>query len=134
MTLIARPSVASLLLVPRVNENELGSATGFLIEYQSVVYLISNWHVLAGRNPLTGASMHPSGAWPDEDVVIQNKAGALGSWIPKVQPVRDTTGPLWLEHPTLGRKVDVVALPLTDTTEVEVYTHDPRGSNVDVAI
>jgi hypothetical protein len=33
--------------------------------------------------------------------------------------------PRWIEHPTLMAKADFVALPLTNTTGVDLYTYDP---------
>lgn len=35
--------------------------------------------------------------------------------------------PLWWEHPTHGRRVDVVVLPLTNTTGVQLYPYDPSN-------
>lgn len=131
---IARPSVASLLLTPRVNGLELGSATGFVVEHDGRPYLITNWHVAAGRNPRTGASMHPSGGLPDELAVLHNVAGQLGSWQARIEPLRDRQGvPRWLEHPTHGRSVDVVALPLTNLDGIDLYPHD-LGAGADYKI
>ena len=41
--------------------------------------------------------------------------------------------PRWSEHPKHGEKVDVVALALTNTTDVQLYPHDlPGGPKVRV--
>jgi len=135
MVSISWPSVASLLVFQRANGQELGSATGFVVERDSRHYLITNWHVVTGRNPRTGANIHPTGAWPDEIMAIQNAAGMLGQWIPKSQQLHDSKGnPLWLEHPTHGRQVDVVALPLTDSAGIDLHAYDPWSTGADVVM
>jgi hypothetical protein len=51
---------------------------------------------------------------------MHNQAGALGSWIPKVEPLYGGAGiPRWLEHARHGRHVDVVALELTDRSGID---------------
>ena len=106
----------------------LGTATGFIVERNGSYYLISNYHVLAGRNPKTGQSIDPTGAWPNRVGVIQNVAGSLGCWHLVFEVVRDDNGPLWLEHPTHGRTVDVVALELNHTRGVEFYPYGLEDS------
>jgi hypothetical protein len=124
-TLIHEQSLRSLLLVARANENELSTATGFVVLHGGRHYLVTNWHAAAGRNPLDGAPMSLTGAVPDDLAVVHNVAGQLGQWAPKFEPLYDDSGdPLWLEHPAHGRKVDVVALPLTQTNGVDLYAYE----------
>lgn len=51
-------------------------------------------------------------------------------WRPRDEPVLDVENDraLWLEHPKFGRKVDVVALPLKNSTGVELHEYDLSGS------
>jgi len=114
------------------NENQLSTATAFVVEHNGP-HLITNYHVVAARNPITGDNLHPSGAWPDEVIVLHNVAGQLGAWQPRKEPVRNAAGPLWLEHPTHGRRVDVVALPLTQLSGVKLHAHS-LDKGVDLAI
>jgi hypothetical protein len=66
---------------------------------------------------------------------MHNQAGALGTWVPKVEPLYGRRGdPLWREHPTHGRNVDVVALELTQLEGVEIYAHDPWAAGPGVAM
>lgn len=124
---ISRPSVASLFVVPLAQSNSLSTATGFVVQRGGSSYLVTNWHVVAGRNPVTGTNLHPSGAWPEQLVIFHNVAGQLGAWQGCTEDLRDEDGPLWYEHPTEGRRVDVVALRLPDTTHVELYPHELEG-------
>jgi hypothetical protein len=135
MTTIAWPSVASLLVGTRARGNELATATGFVVADANGQYLITNWHVVAGRNPITGANLDRSGAWPDEIAIVHNVVGRLGHWQPRIEPLRDDEGAaLWYEHPIHGRAVDVVALPLTNLDDVEIYAHELSGAADEFAL
>lgn len=124
--MIARPSVASLLLFGRVNGNDLSNATGFIVSHGDQHYLVTNWHVATGRRTDNGTPLSPTAALPDELGIVHNVAGSLGNWDTKLEPLYDEEGqPLWLEHPQHARNVDVVALPLTNLDGVEIIAHDP---------
>jgi hypothetical protein len=95
--LIARPSVASLLLVGRVNQQPLSSPTGFLVEREASRYLVTNWHVASGRRPDDGQPLSQTGAVPDELSVTHNVAGQLGTWMQVDEPLytRPCSGLSW---------------------------------------
>lgn len=114
MTTIARPSAASLFLTLLKANEAIGTATGFVVE-RGNAFLVTNRHVVLGINAL-----------PETLVIKHNRAGALGQYEDKVEPLYDGDGnPLWYEHPTLGEVVDVAALPLTDTSNVDLLSYDP---------
>ncbi len=122
---IARPSVASLLILMTSNGQQLASGTGFVVEQDGKNYLITNRHNLAGRGA-NNQPLNPSGATPNVVQVLHNAKGALGQWRTVPEPLADNAGlPLWLEHPVHGRQVDVVALPLTNLAGVELYPYKP---------
>lgn len=127
MTTIALPSVQSLLIEMGAKGNRLGSGTAFVAASKKGPVLITNWHNLAGRHPETKQPISPTGAIPDEINIIHNKAKALGNWIPACEPLYANGKPRWVEHPTLGERVDVVALPLLKLDDVELYPHDITG-------
>jgi hypothetical protein len=59
-------------------------------------------------------------------MVIHNAEGRLGQWEVRSEALYDSVGdPLWFEHPVHGRAVDVVALPLTQTSNIDIYAYDP---------
>lgn len=118
---IARPSVASVFLQARAAGTALGSATRFVVERDGQSSLMTNWHVAAGKHPQSGAMLSSSGVAPDELLILHNKSGHLGSWIPKVERLLDAAGhPRWREHATHGHAVDVISLQLTDLADVEI--------------
>ncbi len=124
---IKLPSAQSLLLRLEGYGNDLGPATGFVARFRDQHFLVTKWHVLAGRRPDTGQPIHEkTGAVPDTVVIAHHVAGQPGRWRDVREPLYDDDNgaPRWLEHPGLGRKVDVVALPLTDTAETDLYAYD----------
>lgn len=132
---LARPSVASLPLELRFQGQGLSTATGFVVERDGRRLLVTNWHVVTGRRPDTGALLSQSGGVPDEVIVIHNQAGALGTWVPRAEPLYAPNGdPLWREHPVHHRAVDVVALELTHLDDVDIYAHDPWAAGPGLAM
>lgn len=129
--MIAEPSVQSLYLVARSNGQDLGTGTGFVVEHAGRAHLVTNYHVAAGRDPATGQPRHASGAVTQELAVLHLLPATSGSiqWQARFEPVLDAAGDaLWLEHPVHGRAVDVVALPLTQLTGIELHPYDLSGA------
>lgn len=66
-----------------------------------------------------------------KDVVVhvgKSRLRLTGRWDSASEPLYDGAGnPLWFEHPTYGRQVDVVALPLTQISGVQIYAYDPAN-------
>lgn len=119
--MIARPSVASLLLDLKKAGASIGTATGFVVQRDGVDYVITNEHVALGK-----------GLLPDTIEIVHNKAGALGHHVRRSEPLYDASGdPLWYVHMTKG--VDVVALPLTQTASADLHTHDPWAPGPGIA-
>ena len=124
MTRIAVPSVRSLLLQMRVSGQPLATGTGFVVNANSRPVLLTNRHNVTGRRQDNDAPLSPTGGVPDSVCVLHNRAGKLGEWLFREEPLYTAGRPLWVEHPVLGRKADVVALPLTALSDVELYPYD----------
>ncbi|MCH6161579.1 trypsin-like peptidase domain-containing protein [Streptomyces marispadix] len=130
-------SVASLLLTPLVETKPLGTATGFVLTHDAKNYLITNWHVVAGRNRLTGQPIHNSAATPDSITIrcLENRGRRasyvdVARWVDVSEELLDEEGmPLWLEHPKFGRRVDVVALPLTPRSNTQLVPYNDQLMN-----
>lgn len=125
-------STRSLYLELLVQGLVLSQATGFIVEHNAEPLLITNWHVLSGRDPRTNQVKSPTAAVPDT-VRITLHANSLGSWEMIYRPLYDEEGDhLWIEHPS-GRNVDLVALPLTDIPErINIYSLDLALSDTDM--
>ncbi|WP_162159049.1 trypsin-like peptidase domain-containing protein [Arthrobacter sp. I3] len=121
---LAKPSLMSLRIEMRWKGKSLATGTGFVVTHEDQPYLITNWHNLAGRNPETNDVLSSHGVTPDQVVILHNRAGAIGTWEHRSESVVDENeNALWLEHPVGGRAVDVVALPLTQTDGVDLYSY-----------
>jgi len=70
-------SLSSLYLKLLVNGNELGTATGFVVAHSGRRFLITNWHVLSGRNPETGKPCSATGGLSDEVRIAHHLKGKL---------------------------------------------------------
>jgi hypothetical protein len=95
----------------------LASGTGFIHEQDGAAYLITNWHNVARRDPASGACLSKRLATPDTITTQFRDPSQVGtSRREHLKLYRDNAmrEPAWYEHPTFGRKVDVVALPLSD--------------------
>lgn len=105
-------SLVSLLITVKTNDQVLSTATGFVYSQAGRRFLITNWHVVTGRNPETGKVSSPTGGIPDTiEVIFQDEKG-IGKWSKRLFALyRDDGSPIWIEHPA-GRRIDVVAIPL----------------------
>jgi Trypsin-like peptidase domain len=126
VTSLATPTARSLLLRIQANGHEIATATGFVVvESDGSAFLVTNWHVLAGRSSDDRSVLSPTGAIPDEVVVMHHAAGRFGSWVPKSEPLFSPSGaPRWVAHPVHQESVDLVVLPLTETEGVDLYPYE----------
>ncbi len=120
-------SCVSLLIDAQVNNLSLGGGTGFIVQKDDKFYLITNWHVVSGRNTDTGECLSKTGGLPDSVVVAFHVKCSLGSWVKLKIPILDGEKHLWIEHPkhTETNRIDVVAIPLKKLPDkVTVYPLD----------
>lgn len=113
-------SLRSLRLVAITDTDQMTTATGFLIEKDGTEYLITNWHVVSGRDYLTGEPLLPDSSFP-QNLRISYICPDIFYWEQRTEPLYANNIPLWLEHPDYH--ADVVALPLTNIPEDAVLRH-----------
>jgi Trypsin-like peptidase domain len=112
-------------------EQQLSKGSCFFWEHNSRIYLVTNWHNFAGKNPLTGKFMSETLGIPDRIFFSAYKQTSApdsnGYFELSYLPVevllygKDFTEPKWLEHPTFGRSVDIAAIDVTDAvTELQI--------------
>lgn len=96
----------------KVNGIKLGPATAFLVSVVGQTFLVTNWHVVSGRDANTGDCLDKQyAAIPDTLSVMWHSPGVLGYCDVVDIPLYNNDGlPLWLEHES-GRQVDVVVIP-----------------------
>jgi hypothetical protein len=112
--------------------NRLASGSSFLWEHEGRSFLLSNWHNFSGRNPLTNKLMATAGVAPDSvslrlfrQVSEPDEEGfyELEDESHPVPLIDIETKPLWLEHPTYGRRVDIAALDVTEAVREFKVAH-----------
>ena len=106
-------------------EERLATGSCFFWGLNGKTFLVTNWHNLTGRNPLTNELMSRTGAIPDRIDFIAFKRvsepDADGFFELNVMPVKvelfdALSNPQWFEHPTLGQKVDIAAIDITQSS------------------
>lgn len=119
-------SIKSLYITTCYNETELATATGFIVNKSNKAYLITNRHVVTGRNNETGECL---------DLIHSAVPNVLKVWLPykvedgfewisrKIDLYDNNEKNTWLEHPTYKDKVDVAALKIENYDE-ETFFHN----------
>jgi S1-C subfamily serine protease len=134
--LIEVESTQSLLLTPMLGVSSLATATGFIVNHKDRPYLVTNWHVVSGRRADDGQALDSrTGALPDRLAIRHNAAGAIGTWVERIEPTVNADGePIWLEHPMHGRTVDVICLPLTEQSGIALQPYPAAPSQAKVKL
>ena len=128
--MIARPSLASLLLRTFCNDKVVDQATGFLVKVAGQLFLVTNGHILSGRARVDGRNIYaPYGPWPEVVEVTHLRPDDECERMRTSWNVRNDSGPLWLEHPTHGRLVDVAVLPLGNADADSHVCHILEGQD-----
>lgn len=107
-------SFKSAYLIIYFDEMELARATGFFVRKGDDFYLITNRHVVTGRNNETGECLDAYAAVPNKLRIYfpyyKNEGYSWGELDKNLYDDNDNS--LWIEHPIYEGKVDVVALYL----------------------
>jgi hypothetical protein len=96
--------------------------------------LITNRHVLSGRHQDTGQPLSPTGGVPDAVTIMHHVQKRLGHWVGVQEGLYEGERPRWKEHPRLGAKGDLVALPLIRLDNVEIYPYDPANPGAEMVV
>ena len=129
------PLTLQVLLVETYFDDKLlGNASAFIVSSNQKTFLITNWHVVSGKNSETGENLHKHAGIPNKIRIWHHQKGKLGEWIPIDQKLRlPNDDNLWLEHPR-GSEVDVVALSLiADLGQVDIYPLDLALTNTNMS-
>ena len=127
-------SAQSLLIEMRFNGQALSTGTAFICPSQIGPVLLTNRHNVTGRDQNTNQPLSQTGGVPNEIVVVHNRKGSPGQWVPRVEALTSNGTQRWREHPTLGAKADFVALPLAQLDDVELLPYDPANPGTNLAV
>ena len=120
----------------------LSSASAFFFETDGAWFIITNWHVVSGRNfldrePLVTPFREPLSltAKLSSYSVGDSENGTFGI-APHPTPLYRGEDPVWFEHPELGPSCDVVALPIERPTSCPDFMHNAAnhisGDNIPI--
>lgn len=115
-------------------EGDLGTtATGSIWNCNGRRYLVSNWHVLSGRNTYTGQPIHQDGAIPKFLLLHVPKPWPHIHIDPtttefKLDLVREHGEPLWSQH-EMGQKYDLACVELPKDCEIPENSTLPHTLN-----
>ena len=98
-------------------QTPLAHGTCFFVMSIDGPVLVTNRHNFTGRNNITGELLHREGAIPNHAVVTMHGPDEVHYHIDLVHPT-NPEAPAWTEHPTLGAKADIVALPVQEMTNI----------------
>lgn len=133
-TQISIHSAQSLLIEMRFDGQTLSTGTAFVCPSPVGPVLLTNRHNVTGRDQTTGKPLSATMGIPNEVVVMHNRKGVPGQWVPRLEPLYSGDVPRWKEHPTLGPKADFVALRLTHLSDVELLPYEPNKPGVNLAL
>jgi len=107
-----------------------GHASGFFWHYQDDIYLITNWHNCCAWDQIENRALSPNAFTPDCIELLLELGHDVGDGRIKrdfrqvVLDLFDSDGePKWLEHPTFGNRVDVVAMKLAKLGSATLSNH-----------
>ena len=127
-------SVKPLYLETYLSTSRTGIATGFVVKRNDLHYLVTNWHVVTGRNPYNNQPLSTTGIANPNILKVWFHTQNLGNWKPQDINIVDRQGHgLWLEH-GLGREVDVVAVPLQVPSDIKIYDMDLGLADFDLML
>ena len=98
-------------------ETPLASGTCFFVMSADGLVLVTNRHNFTGRDNITGKTLHKEWGIPDHAVVTLHGPGEVHYHIDLVDH-ENSKAPSWVEHPTLGAKADIVALPVKEMANI----------------
>lgn len=111
-------SQASYFVISRFDEMDLSKATCFFIKRNSNTYLITNWHVVTGRNSETKKCLSKTCAIPNNLLVQVHKNQDIIDFRNLEIKIDNS---VILTHPKFGDDVDVVALEVNIPNHLSVF-------------
>ena len=98
-------------------QTPLAHGTCFFVMSMDGPVLVTNRHNFTGRNNITGEPLHKECALPDHAVVTMHGPHEVHYHIDLADHA-NPEAPAWTEHPTLGTKADIVALPVKEMANI----------------
>lgn len=127
-------SPISLYIFVRHNEENLSTATGFLVKKGDENFLITNWHVVSGLDPSDNRVLSTKGLLPNNLMVMHHAKRGQNYRAGYLYVLKDENdNPKWKEHPR-GKEIDVIALPISLDDQLLYYPLNLEKAGFDIQI
>jgi len=138
MKMIDEFSCAAVPIFMNYNNVNLSYGTAFFYKRSNGIFLITNWHNLSGRNPISGQPMDTNGSIPDSISLHFHLKDKLGTWssLLSYKLYSEDHTAIWLQHPIHGQKIDVAVMKIQIPEELTVYAINemPLADNMRIEI
>ena len=115
----------------------ISTGTGFFYSIDENLFLITNWHIVSGRDPFTKAPLHDVGRFPltlSGKLATEMADGESFAFIGRPLELYEDYSPIWLEHPEIGSDCDVIAIPIDSAEKIPPQMHNPVNTHSDTNI
>jgi len=106
------------------SESPLAIGTGFTIKAndKNEWFLVTNWHCVTGRHPVTNNPLSQNGLSDPEIAKVHfHSPLVVGNWVEKtISLINEDGSPSWIEH-DIGSEIDVVIIPLEQSDDIKLY-------------
>jgi hypothetical protein len=132
---LAVPSRQSLLIELQQESAVLATGTGFFASSGPKLAFITNRHNVTGRDQNTGQPLSSHGGLPTRLCVKHNRVNHEGvPFETYLELFGESEAPLWVEHPTLGPRADVVAIPLQGLIDLPLFPYNPDSPGLEMIL
>lgn len=113
-------SMASYYIEVFFNDIKLSNATCFFTKRENTIYLVTNWHVVSGRNADTKECLNKMGSIPNKLRVYlpRETENSIFSYSDDfymdIDLIDQEDNPLWYEMQKNGKMIDVAIIPLNE--------------------
>lgn len=114
----------------------VSSATGFIIRSKTRNYLITNWHVVTNKDPVTQNWANGLPHITPNKIRIMHNSKTIGNHIVRIENLTNKNGIRYKQfNINKNEMVDVIALPLTDTSGgVAIYPVDYQNTTESIIV
>lgn len=122
-------SLAAYYVDIKFNEINLSNATCFFYKYKDKDYLVTNWHVVSGRNSINGSCLESHGAIPNILSVnlFTEEDGYLNRKLMDIKLYDENEKPIWFEWKEEERYIDVAIIPVIVPEDYQIYWINKLG-------
>jgi hypothetical protein len=121
-------SLVPIQVILSFNSKEISRATGFFYNRKGQDYLVTNWHVLSGRNAETGRSLDEEHLCIPNEIQFELHVNPIGTkLLTNKFPLFHDENTNWFQHP-LGQKVDLACMRISNIAQ-SVVLYDATSKN-----